>query len=159
MQKGSKSVLVPLSVTDMRMETCLRYGTLLLVVLQTTATVLLMRYSRTREGTQYLASTAVFLAEVMKVLVCYVILLAQNGIWFVIFYSLRNFSKIRIFLDFSMKTSHELFVTEVVKRPKETLKMIIPSGLYTIQNNLLYTALTNLDAGTYQVCALAQPRS
>ena len=51
-----------------------------------------------------------------------------------------------------MKASHELFVTEVVNRPKETLKMIIPSGLYTIQNNLLYIALSNLDAATYQVC-------
>jgi len=76
---GSKTVLGHTTVTDLRMETCLRYGTLVLVVLQTTATVLLMRYSRTREGTPYLPSTAVFLAEILKVLVCYIILLGQNG--------------------------------------------------------------------------------
>jgi len=55
-----------------------------------------------------------------------------------------------------MKTSHDLFITEVVKRPMETLKMIVPSGLYTMQNNLLYSALTNLDAATYQVLRLSK---
>ncbi len=33
----------------------------------------------------------------------------------------------------------------------ELLKLAIPSGLYTIQNNLLYVALSNLDAATYQI--------
>jgi solute carrier family 35 (UDP-sugar transporter), member A1/2/3 len=40
---------------------------------------------------------------------------------------------------------------EIVKKPKETLKLLIPSGLYTLQNNLLFIALSNLDAATYQV--------
>jgi UDP-sugar transporter A1/2/3 len=33
----------------------------------------------------------------------------------------------------------------------ETLKLLIPAGLYTLQNNLLFVALSNLDAATYQV--------
>lgn len=34
----------------------------------------------------------------------------------------------------------------------EVVKLLVPSLLYTVQNNLLYLALTNLDAATYQVC-------
>lgn len=33
----------------------------------------------------------------------------------------------------------------------DMLKLCVPSFLYTVQNNLLYLALTNLDAATYQV--------
>ena len=36
--------------------------------------------------------------------------------------------------------------------PMEVLKVSVPSFLYVIQNNLLYLALSNLDAATYQVC-------
>ena len=35
--------------------------------------------------------------------------------------------------------------------PNEMLKLCVPSFLYTVQNNLLYLALTNLDAATYQI--------
>lgn len=35
--------------------------------------------------------------------------------------------------------------------PYEMLKLCVPSFLYTVQNNLLYLALTNLDAATYQI--------
>ena len=35
--------------------------------------------------------------------------------------------------------------------PNEVLKLCVPSFLYTVQNNLLYLALTNLDAATYQI--------
>ena len=66
------------SFLELKMDTILRYGTLILVVLQTTATVLLLRYSRTREGTPYLASTAVFISEILKFIVCIGSLLAQN---------------------------------------------------------------------------------
>lgn len=33
----------------------------------------------------------------------------------------------------------------------ELLKLVIPSGLYTLQNNLLYVALANLNAATFQI--------
>merc|ERR1711936_636984 len=42
-------------------------------------------------------------------------------------------------------------INEIVCKPRETVKLIIPSGLYAMQNNLLYLALSNLDAATYQV--------
>jgi UDP-galactose transporter len=36
--------------------------------------------------------------------------------------------------------------------PMEVVKVSVPSFLYVLQNNLLYLALSNLDAATYQVC-------
>jgi len=41
--------------------------------------------------------------------------------------------------------------TDIIQKPTETLKLLIPSALYTLQNNLLFIALSNLDAATYQV--------
>ena len=112
-------------------DSLLRYGTLIILVLQTTATVLLLRYSRTRPGQPYLASTAVMLNECCKFTVCVFSLYAQRS--------------------FSIRRSFRAFREEILGRPKETLKLIVPSGLYCLQNNLLFIALTNLDAATYQV--------
>lgn len=40
---------------------------------------------------------------------------------------------------------------EIYSKPYDTSKLAIPSGLYAIQNNLLFLALTYLNAATYQV--------
>jgi len=92
---------------------------------------LLLRYSRTWPGRPYLASTAVMLNECAKFTVCCFSLYAQRG--------------------FSIRRSWRAFKEEILGRPKETFKLVIPSGLYCLQNNLLFIALTNLDAATYQV--------
>lgn len=113
------------------MDTLLRYGTLIILVLQTTATVLLLRYSRTWPGRPYLPSTAVMLNECCKFSVCVFSLYAQRG--------------------FSIRRSWRAFRDEIIGKPLETFKLVVPSGLYCLQNNLLFIALTNLDAATYQV--------
>lgn len=41
---------------------------------------------------------------------------------------------------------------DVARKPRELAKLTIPALLYTVQNNMLYTALANLDAATYSVC-------
>lgn len=46
---------------------------------------------------------------------------------------------------------YRLLRDEIVNKPGETMKLAIPAGIYTLQNNLLYAALSNLDAATYQV--------
>ena len=115
---------------------CIKYSALFLLVAQMVGLVLLMRYSRLASSAKneplYLASTAVFLMEIMKLVICFGVVLYQM----------------------SGNISH--FVREIhhhtIGSPLEMMKLTIPSLLYTVQNNLLYLALTNLDAATYQVC-------
>lgn len=54
-----------------------------------------------------------------------------------------------------MRALNSVLRQEIVHKPVETLKLAIPSGIYTLQNNLLYVALSNLDAATYQVSSTA----
>ena len=42
-------------------------------------------------------------------------------------------------------------VQNIVKQPIDCLKISVPAVIYVIQNNLLYVAVSNLDASTYQV--------
>ncbi|XP_068197696.1 solute carrier family 35 member A3b [Antennarius striatus] len=110
----------------------LKYTSLGVLVLQTTSLVLTMRYSRTLKTDQhYLASSAVVSAEVLKILACTFLVIMEN--------------------NFSVQAVRQLLREEIVSKPAETLKLAIPAGIYTLQNNLLYVALSNLDAATYQV--------
>ncbi|TWW57794.1 solute carrier family 35 member A3a [Takifugu flavidus] len=111
----------------------LKYLSLGVLVLQTTSLVLTMRYSRTLqgEGPRYLASSAVVLAELLKILACVLLVFKEH--------------------NYSMRALNSILRQEILNKPIETLKLAIPSGIYTLQNNLLYLALSNLDAATYQV--------
>lgn len=111
----------------------LKYLSLSVLVLQTTALVLLLRYSRTVPitGPRYLASTTIVISELLKLLTCLIILCHECG------WSIHRL----------IKVLHD----EIWKKRIETLKLILPAGLYTIQNNLLFLALSLLDAATYQV--------
>jgi solute carrier family 35 (UDP-sugar transporter), member A1/2/3 len=65
----------------------IKYLSLILLILQTTSLVLVMRYSRTNavksdDGTKdlrYLSSTAVVCSEIMKVVTCVLIIWYQSG--------------------------------------------------------------------------------
>ena len=50
-----------------------------------------------------------------------------------------------------MRKGLEAFRREIVCQPRESAKMLVPAALYTLQNNLLFLAVSNLDAATYQV--------
>ena len=110
-----------------------KYLSLLVLIIQNTVLVLVMRYSRTVtvDGFQYLPTTAVVMAELLKLAVCVVM------VWYDVHWSLSR--------------GLSLLYTEIVAKKKEMLKVSVPSILYTIQNNLLYIALTYLDAATFQV--------
>lgn len=114
-----------------------RAGALVLLVMQMVGLVMLMRYTRTQHpagaaGSLYLASTAVLAMEAMKLAICLAMVARDAG--------------------GTAKGLADQLRTHVVASPGEVLRLSVPSLLYTVQNNLLYLALTNLDAATYQVC-------
>ena len=59
----------------------LKWVSLVVLIAQTTALVLILRYSRTQktDGPKYLSSTAVVSAEVVKLITCIVVLAAQHS--------------------------------------------------------------------------------
>ena len=127
----SNKELLCLKVPEMQLSHLIsvKYGALLLLVLQNTLLVVAMRYSRVSEGPMYAASTAVFLMEAVKFVCCNFVVLFQSG----------GVTK---------------YISEMSKECTwlELAKLSVPAFLYTVQNNLLYFALSNLDATTYQVC-------
>ena len=104
---------------------------LLSLVLQTTGIVLLMRYSKVRpqppEGS-YRATAAVLCAELLKLPFC----LTMAG------WTLGGVQQLQALL------ASELWTWS-------TLKCAVPAVAFTLQSNLLFVALTNLDPPTYQV--------
>lgn len=68
--------------------------------------------------------------EMVKFVTCFVVIAHQKGSLTVLAKSLQE---------------------EIFNNPLEVLKLSVPSFLYTVQNNLLYYALTHLDAATFQV--------
>jgi len=107
------------------------------LVVQNSALVMVMHHSRngpTGQGPRYLASTAVLLVEAIKLLVSLV------------------------FATYDIRTSHPSSspstVAVLLRRSvfaPDTWKLILPAALYTLQNSLVYVAISNLDAVTFQV--------
>ncbi|KAM7405349.1 hypothetical protein PAMP_012617 [Pampus punctatissimus] len=90
----------------------LKYISLAVLVVQNASLILSIRYVRTLPGDRFFATSAVVMAEILKVLTCLLIILLQK---------------------------------------KYTLKLAVPSLIYTLQNNLQYIAISNLPAATFQV--------
>ena len=109
---------------------------LLILVLQNTCLVLLMRYTRTKSGPMYLASVAVTCDEAIKIIFCTCMLIItyfqvkQNGSVSGLIYFLRR---------------------EIYPSSFEFFRMAVPALCYTVQKNFLYLAVSHLDAAVYQV--------
>ncbi|KAG0164760.1 hypothetical protein DFQ28_004106 [Apophysomyces sp. BC1034] len=114
----------------------LKYLSLLILVVQNSALILVMRYTRASapEDKRYLASTAVVMSEFTKTLACMAVL------YCIPLPHQRSFKRLTTMLH------RELFLNW-----RESAKLAIPATLYLIQNNLQYVAATNLDAATFQV--------
>lgn len=59
----------------------IKWISLVVLIVQTTALVLVLRYSRTQktEGPKYLSSTAVLVSEIVKFFTCIAVLLVNNS--------------------------------------------------------------------------------
>ena len=111
-----------------------KYLALAALVLQNTFLVVFMRFSRTTNGPLYAASTAVFVMELVKFISCNAVVIVD---------SMKREKGVSGYLA----VIHE----DVLANPLEMVKLSVPSILYTIQNNLLYYALSHQDAATVQV--------
>lgn len=111
----------------------MRYVSLVCLTLQTTSIIITYSYSRKVPSgtTKYLSSTVVVIAEILKLLFCTAIIYKESNY------------KISKLLD----TVNQ----EILRNFRESIKVFVPAFLYTVQNNLSFYALTNLDPASYQV--------
>ncbi|PFH36849.1 UDP-galactose transporter subfamily protein [Besnoitia besnoiti] len=115
----------------------MKWVALFLLVLQTVAAVLILRVSRLpteSNGTrspQYLNTTAVTMAELIKLV---------SGV-FLVWWEHR----------WSITGTASTLNAAICHSPVAMLQVGVPAVLYTIQNNLIFVALSNLSGAVYQV--------
>ena len=114
----------------MAFEVNMKYVSLVLLVFFTSAQVLCMRYAKTLPGDPYDSSTAVLLGEIMKLVMSFLLLSMEKK---------------------SVRSAASQLANEVSNHSRDVLLQSVPAILYTIQNNFLYIAITNLEAAVFQV--------
>lgn len=146
---------------------------LVLLVVQNTCLVLLMRYSRTRPGTMYLGSTAVCCDEFMKLVTCLGILTVGYILGKRKGESGGEYSQLSTgqtaegdgdnsdeFDDDADADANVMaegnnkpgsFVEYLSRELQFDFRVAGVAAIYTVQKNLLYLAISNLDAAVFQV--------
>ena len=81
-------------------------------------------------GNQYITTTAVVVAETMKMLICMFIIWCQQP---------------------STSAYFEFMHDSLIVNWQDTLKLSVPAFVYALQNNLQYVAVSNLEAAVFQV--------
>ncbi|XP_053551580.1 UDP-galactose translocator [Bombina bombina] len=109
----------------------LKYLSLAVLVVQNASLILSIRYARTLPGERFFSTTAVVMAEILKGVTCILLMLLQKR---------GNVKELSLFLYDS-----------IIVQYMDTLKLAVPSLIYTLQNNLQYVAISNLPAATFQV--------
>lgn len=125
-----------------------KYVSLVVLVVQNSALVLTMRYSRILPGPQYLSSTAVVMSEIIKCTICLLVHLHEQ--------SKRPSEPSSPVLSNdtdsgSARYSVRQLFHDIFSVKSGFFKLLVPAVLYTLQNNLQFVAATNLDAATFQV--------
>ncbi|KAI9138791.1 nucleotide-sugar transporter-domain-containing protein [Paraphysoderma sedebokerense] len=127
----------------------LKYISLVTLVTQNSFLILSMRYSRTIPGPPYIISTAVLLAELIKLVISIAVHFHQSRT------SLKRLTTSTLPQSSPLSVQHAYTIKQFLKDifgPKsDALKIMIPALLYAIQNNIQYVAISLLDAVSYQV--------
>jgi len=112
----------------------LKWVSLIVLIVQNSFLVLVLRYSKTLPD-QYLSSTAVVCAELLK---------------FVTSMLLHVIQRVREITP-PERYSFKMLLDELFGKDSDCIKVMVPALLYLIQNNLQYFSASKLDAATYQV--------
>jgi len=112
----------------------LKWASLGLLVFQNSGIFLMMRYTRSVDGPLYMTTVTVWLSEFFKAVVCSLILVVGH---------LRGGGGCG---GFAAQVYEEIWVQRW-----ETLRLGVPAVCYTIQNNLLFLAVTHMSAAGSQV--------
>ena len=115
----------------MTRERHMRYFSLGLLIFMNTAQVIFMRYARTYSTEKYNSTTAVIMGELMKIIMSFFLMVSDCGSIAKAFRTLRQ---------------------QASENKREVLLQSVPALLYTIQNIAMYVAISNLDAGLFQIC-------
>jgi UDP-sugar transporter A1/2/3 len=113
----------------------MKRASLISLTLQNALSILLLRYVRTTPGARFINSTAVVNSEIQKTILSILTVICEER---------------------SILKGFKLIVNKIIYQPFDTFKTGIPALLYTLQNNLLFIAISNLDAATYQVIFLLE---
>ncbi|XP_052780403.1 UDP-galactose translocator-like [Mya arenaria] len=108
----------------------LKYLSLVLLTAQNAVFILSMRYVRTRDGDLFFTTTAVILQESIKCVLSMLIILYQEKSLTAWLHHLRD---------------------NIIMQPVDCMKVSVPSIVYMLQNNLIFIAVSNLDAAVFQV--------
>ena len=100
---------------------------LFILTIQNTALVLVTKFSYRKSATPYVVSTVIASAELVKLVLSYILLVASDG-----------------------QSAARDALREV---PSNATRLAVPSVLYVIQNNLLFEGVRLLSPTAYMVCS------
>jgi UDP-sugar transporter A1/2/3 len=170
---AARRPVTPVTPATLRRNSRLAMLSMLLLVFQGTALSIMLRYSRARAGTPYLASVSVILTEVIKLLICLVMQFkvvagevaagtagkpspppggssssmgsahSSGG------------SATSLFGGAGQAGSQGALAREVRRQARDiatkSLPMLLPAGMFVMQQVLLVIAATHLDAVAFQI--------
>ena len=99
-------------------------------MIQNASNILLQRYVRTASGDLFFSTTAIVCQELVKLVVSFLLLYMES---------------------FSLRELTNTINQQIVNNRLDSIKTGIPAFLYTLQNNLIYLAISNLNAAVFQV--------